>query len=162
MPKCNCHGGDHCCANLPEPHPGKVSVEEWELFDPGVFAESREMVEEGDDEDLGPLSEETIKALMEAGINLPDWQPEVVSEGDATHILAFHKFLCAGEWKLTEEGEKIFMVDQASFDYATGKISSAEYMEAPEGEKVPSCPECNRDLRGYAGPLCRYCDGTAE
>jgi len=22
--------------------------------------------------------------------------------------------------------------------------------------------ECRRDLHGYRGPLCRYCDGTAE
>lgn len=24
------------------------------------------------------------------------------------------------------------------------------------------CSECERDLHGYRGPLCRYCDGTAE
>lgn len=24
------------------------------------------------------------------------------------------------------------------------------------------CPQCDRDLHGYRGPLCRYCDGTAE
>lgn len=24
------------------------------------------------------------------------------------------------------------------------------------------CSKCNRDLNGYMGPLCRYCDGTAE
>ena len=25
-----------------------------------------------------------------------------------------------------------------------------------------ACTRCGRDLHGYHGPLCRYCDGTAE
>lgn len=25
-----------------------------------------------------------------------------------------------------------------------------------------ACSECGRDLHGYRGPRCRYCDGTAE
>jgi hypothetical protein len=31
-----------------------------------------------------------------------------------------------------------------------------------EQTEKPTCPECGRDLHGYRGPLCRYCDGTAE
>ena len=27
---------------------------------------------------------------------------------------------------------------------------------------IVECSKCNRDLNGYHGPLCRYCDGTAE
>ncbi len=27
---------------------------------------------------------------------------------------------------------------------------------------LKSCSDCGRDLRGYIGPMCRYCDGTAE
>lgn len=26
----------------------------------------------------------------------------------------------------------------------------------------PTCTKCQRELHGYRGPLCRYCDGTAE
>lgn len=27
---------------------------------------------------------------------------------------------------------------------------------------IAYCSQCGRDLHGYRGPLCRYCDGTAE
>lgn len=27
---------------------------------------------------------------------------------------------------------------------------------------TPKCTECGRELHGYRGPRCRYCDGTAE
>lgn len=26
----------------------------------------------------------------------------------------------------------------------------------------PTCPECGRELHGYRGPLCRYCDPRAD
>jgi hypothetical protein len=35
-------------------------------------------------------------------------------------------------------------------------------MPCPECQALPRCSRCGRDLHGYRGPLCRYCDGTAE
>jgi len=32
----------------------------------------------------------------------------------------------------------------------------------PDRQEEGRCSECGRDLHGYSGPRCRYCDGTAE
>lgn len=40
-----------------------------------------------------------------------------------------------------------------------GVSVASDAEEEIEIEEV--CVQCGRDLHGYVGPLCRYCDGTA-
>lgn len=44
------------------------------------------------------------------------------------------------------------------------KVKSADRFvwRKEDGPLLQVCSECGRDLHGYRGPLCRYCDGTAD
>jgi hypothetical protein len=121
----------------------------WDGFDPahGPFEDPGEDITS----DVSELSDEVKDALAVYGIDFPDWTPltserkaaladigfdevgsiEDLTDEDAIQVLAFHKFLNEGTWKTSPEdsSQKIFEVDQTSFDYATGKLSASEYLE---------------------------------
>ena len=45
-----------------------------------------------------------------------------------------------------------------------GRLYAKQWRAALAADRTEElvCSECGRDLHGYRGPRCRYCDGTAE
>jgi hypothetical protein len=85
----------------------------------------------GPDEPHGtPVTPERKAALDDIGFDEVGSIEDLTDE-DAIQVLAFHKFLNEGTWKISPEdsSQKIFEVDQTSFDYVTGKLSASEYLE---------------------------------
>ncbi len=50
----------------------------------------------------------------------------------------------------------------AGFETGVRARMAVEEMEKAPTPRRTTCSRCERPLRGYRGPLCRYCDGTAE
>lgn len=59
---------------------------------------------------------------------------------DAIHILSFRLFLDSGEWKEDESG-RTFVVDQTSYEYATGKIDAQAYLNSADPAKLEALIE---------------------
>ena len=74
------------------------------------------------------LSTKTIEDLEAIGINVDDWAGRL-DKADAVQILAFTKFLAAGTWEVSEDGERRYVVDQKTYEYGIGAIEAEEYLE---------------------------------
>ena len=60
------------------------------------------------------------------------------------------------KWRAEEDGE----CDPPFADIK--RRNSGEWLGAAPPQETPPCVECGRNLNGYIGPRCRYCDGTDE
>lgn len=76
-----------------------------------------------------PLTPARRAALAHIGID-EGWVEGEMTDEDAIQILAFHKFLNNGEWAvIPSENERMFVVDQRTYSFATGKIDAKEYLD---------------------------------
>lgn len=134
---CGAMAGSCFCGVDPEDSPGHVPMgftrEEWQerarvLTDP-----------ENQPLDFTPITPARMAELAAIGFDEVG-QVADLTEEDAIQVLAFHKFLTAGEWKAFGD-ERMYVLDQAGFDYATGKLSASDYLESELGSAKNQDPE---------------------
>jgi len=104
-----------------------------------------------------------VERICKHGVGHPDpddqeYLASIGREGEGVHGC---DGCCRGEMAFPVVHAPLNAEDQERAAWGFRPLSS-DARHLPEFGAHPCCTQCGRDLHGYAGPLCRYCDGTAE